>query len=470
MHFQIAFSYKKLLLFLIFFSGHQFIFSQSEKIEVLPKKYDFGEVIRWNNPPAIFTIVNKSKQPLVFLPTFTDQEIRLELPNKSIAPNATATVKVYYYTPLPGSFQRSIPLYVNISDQPIQLQIQGDILSLSPDALINCPDFSHKTFAQEQSFEQEIMVVNEKTKIPIPDVAIKILGNNEEYLTKTNANGKAKINLMIGLHDFLYGKEGFEPDLKIFYLNKNTGELLFTLKEDTTSVLKVEAPPIPIIATKVSIDENEKTSHVALQHQNFVLEENTPLILPLEKYAANNLVFLVDASGSMKAADKMPLLKTTISDLIESLRGIDKLSLITYAIESDIKFSGITADNKTLLKMHIDSLSTKGWTNGVKGLEQAYALAETHYAFNGNNQILLATDGLFNSPNYDENALYEFVKRKAQLGISLSIIGFGEDRKAVRMMKKLAYFGKGNYLDYKDLQQTANPILEEIKLHSQKQP
>lgn len=441
--------------------------AQPSNVEVSPKRYDFGEVIHWNNPPAIFTITNKSNKPLLFLPTFSDQEIRVELPDKGIAPNASAQVKVFYYTPLPGSFQRAVQLYVSISDSPLLLNVQGDIVSLSPDALINCPDFSHKTFEQQQSFDQELIVVDETYKMPIPNVDIKILGNNAEYVTKTNKEGKSKVKLMIGLHDFLYGKKGFEPELKIFYLNKNTGELTLTLKADSTDLSTTK--PIEITEAQKNPDYSKPNKLEAnLPLEPFTLTDTKPSMLPAEKYVANNLVFLVDASGSMRSVDKMPVLKIAILDLVEVLRNIDKLSLITYAIESEIKFSGITADNKTLLKVHIDSLKTKGWTNGVKGLERAYDLAEAHYSFLGNNQVILATDGIFNSPNYDEQALFDFVKRKTALGIKLSIIGFGDDKKAIRMMKKMAFIGKGNYIHLNEIDSSVNPLIEEIKLHSQK--
>jgi hypothetical protein len=116
---------------------------------------------------------------------------------------------------------KSIQVYVNISDKPLILKIEGDILSFNPDALISCPGFSPKTFGESQSFQQEILVIDKQTKQPIEGVDIKMLGNNSEYNSITNASGMIKTKIMLGLHDIMISKAGYLPELRIFYLNRN---------------------------------------------------------------------------------------------------------------------------------------------------------------------------------------------------------------------------------------------------------
>jgi Ca-activated chloride channel family protein len=142
--------------------------------------------------------------------------------------------------------------------------------------------------------------------------------------------------------------------------------------------------------------------------------------------------------------------------------------MVTYAAVPTTIFAGVTADKKEQLHTSVDSLQTKGWTNGVKGIETAYALAEKHYAFNGNNQIILATDGLFNNPDYDESALIALIKKKAEMGIKLSIVGFGNDTKAFRLMKKLAFVGRGNFIQIKPDSNAISALIDEIKNNSAK--
>ncbi len=449
--------------------------AQVKDVVVSPQVFNYGDVSNWKNPPAIFTVVNKSNKPLVFLPTFPMEDLLVELPKEPIPPNSSAEIILYYYTSLPGSFQKETKVYVSISDQPIILKIQGDISSFSADALVSCPTINNKTFAQQQSFNQTVLVIDSITKQPLETVSVKILGNETEYNGITDAEGKIVSRIMLGLHDILIFKKGYQPELRIFYLNKNTGTITVELKRDSTY-----KEPEEVIAENINqaeaiiepdVIENEQVKiETPVTTNTLNTEINLPenKLLPADKYNPNNIVFLVDASGSMKALDKLPLLKNSVKELVEVLRAIDKLSMVTYSATATVLFSGVTADKKTNLNAMIDSLQTKGWTNGVKGLETAYAIAEQNYAFNGNNQIFLATDGLFNNPDYDEAALIALIKRKAEMGIKLSIVGFGNDTKAFRLMKKLSFVGRGNFIHIKTEGDSVVALIEEVKNNSAK--
>lgn len=468
---------KNHLLFLLIALQSIEVHAQVKDVMVSPQVFNYGDVTNWKNPPAIFTVVNKSNKPLVFLPTFPMEDLLVELPKEPIQPNSSANIILYYYTSLPGSFQKEAKVYVNISDQPIILKIQGDISSFSADALVSCPTINNKTFAQQQSFDQTVLVIDSITKMPIEAASVKILGNETEYNGITDASGSITSRIMLGLHDILIYKKGYQPELRIFYLNKNTGTITVELKRDTS----YKEPEIAITETNNQIeieteDKSEIIENVQMKIENPITtntlssEINLPenKLLPSDKYNPNNIVFLVDASGSMKASDKLPLLKKSVKELVEVLRAIDKLSVVTYSATASVLFSGITADKKTNLNAMIDSLQTKGWTNGVKGLETAYAIAEKNYAFNGNNQIFLATDGLFNNPDYDEAALIALIKRKAEMGIKLSIVGFGNDTKAFRLMKKLSFVGRGNFIHIKTENDSVAALIEEVKNNSAK--
>ena len=439
------------------------ITAQIKGVTVSPSLYNYGEVNNWKNPPAIFTIVNTGDKPLVFLPTFPMEDILVELPKAPINKNESATIAVYYYTSLPGSFQKETKVYVNISDQPIVLKIQGDINTFSAEALISCLGFSNKTFAEQQSFKQEILVIDKETQQPIAEATVKLLGNDLEYNAVTSQSGRCEPKIMLGLHDILVAKKGYQPELRIFYLNRNTGLVTIELIRDSTY-----KEPVVVVNEVVDTPQREETLLIPTNTLTTAIPVSSKEVLPAEKYNANNIVFLIDASGSMKAIDKLPLMKKSVLELLEVLRAIDKLSMVTYSAGANVLFSGITADKKTQLAQQIDTLQAKGYTNGLKGIETAYAIAEKNFAFTGNNQIILATDGLFNNPTYDESALINLVKRKAEMGIKLSIVGFGNDPKAHRLMKKLTFVGRGNFIQIKNGNDSTGALIEEVKSNSAK--
>ncbi|MDZ4847024.1 MAG: VWA domain-containing protein [Chitinophagales bacterium] len=193
-------------------------------------------------------------------------------------------------------------------------------------------------------------------------------------------------------------------------------------------------------------------------------EENS--VLPQNLYAPNNIIFLIDISYSMKKPDKLPLLKISMKNLTQALRKIDRISVIVYSTTSAVLLPSTPANNKEALNLLIDTLKPHGITNGVKGLETAYQLAEQNFIPGGNNQIIIATDGIFNSPSFTESAIYSLVREKAESDIILSVVGFGEEKDAVKMMKKMADKGNGSFIQIPDKLSADAILIEEIKAQS----
>ncbi|MGB0369579.1 MAG: hypothetical protein ACPGD8_09245, partial [Flavobacteriales bacterium] len=124
--------------------------------------------------------------------------------------------------------------------------------------------------------------------------------------------------------------------------------------------------------------------------------------------------------------------------------------------------------NNESIVMLIDSLQPYGYTNGVKGMESAYLSLESQLIAGGNNQLIIATDGKFNSSKFSEKDAVALVKSNSDKGIVLSIIGFGEDKEAGRLMKKLANLGEGSFLQVKNNEDPTELLAKEIKNRSRK--
>lgn len=208
-----------------------------------------------------------------------------------------------------------------------------------------------------------------------------------------------------------------------------------------------------------------------------VVEEVEPVVDPIpapmpaqefaeESYRRNNLVLLLDVSASMRKNDKMVKLKTTVNRLIGMLRDVDVLTIITYNTRSyNILPATPVEDNAAIIGM-IDTLSAFGFTNGVKGMNSAYDALKEEWLEGGNNQLILATDGKFNSSKFSEKEAVQMVKDNSAMGRGLSIIGFGEDKDATRMMKKMAKYGNGSFLLINEGEDPTELLADEIKLRS----
>jgi Ca-activated chloride channel homolog len=162
-----------------------------------------------------------------------------------------------------------------------------------------------------------------------------------------------------------------------------------------------------------------------------------------------NIVLLVDISGSMAPADRLPLLKNGFRMLVETLDPEDVVSIVTYAAGSDIRLQPTKAKDKDRILAAIDSLNAQGSTHGAQGILDAYRVAEANFDKTGVNRIILGTDGDFNVGITNPDELKSFVERKRDSGIFLSVLGVGRGNYNDTMMQALAQNGNGvaSYVD-----------------------
>ncbi|MDR0766151.1 MAG: von Willebrand factor type A domain-containing protein, partial [Odoribacteraceae bacterium] len=160
-----------------------------------------------------------------------------------------------------------------------------------------------------------------------------------------------------------------------------------------------------------------------------------------------NLVFLIDVSGSMEPADRLPLLKEGFAMMVDGLRDIDRVAIVTYGGRAGVSLpsTACTAAGKATIKAAIASLGTKGATAGAAGIAKAYQIAIDHFESRGNNRVILGTDGDFNVGVSSKEELVAIIKEKRKSGVYLTVIGVGRGNLNDAMMEQLANNGNGNY-------------------------
>jgi Ca-activated chloride channel family protein len=165
----------------------------------------------------------------------------------------------------------------------------------------------------------------------------------------------------------------------------------------------------------------------------------------LETRTANNLVFLIDVSGSMNSADKLPLLKQAFSYLVDQLDENDTVSIVTYAGNERVVLEGTSGNKKEIILNAINDLSSGGSTNGEAGIVKAYEIAEANFKADGNNRIIIASDGDLNVGIRDPEQLEKLVEDKRKSGVFLSVLGFGSGNFRDDNMSAIAQTGNGVY-------------------------
>ena len=180
--------------------------------------------------------------------------------------------------------------------------------------------------------------------------------------------------------------------------------------------------------------------------------------VPKSEIPASNLVFLIDVSGSMRSADKIGLLKSSMKMLTRELRANDTISIVVYAGASGVVLQPTSGRDKGRIIAALDALTAGGSTNGAAGIRLAYAMAEQAFVEGGINRVLLATDGDFNVGTTSFEALKDLVEQKRKSGISLTTLGFGTGNYNDHLMEQLADAGNGNYA-YIDTSNEARKVL-----------
>ena len=194
-----------------------------------------------------------------------------------------------------------------------------------------------------------------------------------------------------------------------------------------------------------------------------------------------NLVLLIDISGSMTPADRLPLLKNAFRMLIDNLKPDDTVSIVTYASGSDVRLAPTKVVEKAKILAAIDSLNSSGSTHGAQGITDAYKVAEANFDKGGVNRVILATDGDWNVGITNRSELKGFIERKRATGIFLSILGVGMGNHNDALMQTLAQSGNGAaaYIDtlnearkvlVDEASSTLFPIAKDVKIQLEFNP
>jgi Ca-activated chloride channel family protein len=182
-------------------------------------------------------------------------------------------------------------------------------------------------------------------------------------------------------------------------------------------------------------NEKHQLVHIGLQGK----------VIPTDNLPASNLVFLLDVSGSMFAQNKLPLLKSGLKMLVDQLREEDKVSIVVYAGAAGCVLPPTSGKEKDEIIEALQNLQAGGSTAGGAGIELAYKIAKENFMKEGNNRIILATDGDFNVGASSNEAMENLIEKKRKEGVFLTVLGFGMGNYKDSKMEILADKGNGNY-------------------------
>lgn len=195
----------------------------------------------------------------------------------------------------------------------------------------------------------------------------------------------------------------------------------------------------------------------------------------------SNLVFLIDTSGSMNNQNKLPLLVNSMKLLVENLDPEDTIGIVTYAGRAGVALEPTKVRNKAQIIRVLENLRSGGSTAGAAGIRGAYDMAQANFDKEAVNRVILATDGDFNVGIRNHKELKDYIERKRESGVFLSVLGFGQGNYHDNLMQALAQNGNGNaaYIDtlsearkvlVEEASSTLYPIAKDVKIQVEFNP
>jgi len=465
-------------------------------------EHDFGEIVTGNDRVVDLKFKNTSAKKVFLLRVDHDREIKTLISTKKIMPDSSLVIRFKYNPTKTGKFKIKIPIYMSNSFKPFYFTLKGNVKEIDNSMGLDCPCFGCGTPKQNVTFEFTATVLDKKTHEPIKNASITFINRGVVSLVKkTNRKGVVKETIPIGLYYFVIDAEEYIGtefpkyinilnDSILVYLDKP--ELIVTNEEP--EIMEEEDEPIVVI-----INREPKDTLVSKKEEPVVIEvkkDTIPLIVKIEKdtiieilkkeepivavidtavseeklkdfstlkYKPNNLVFLLDISSSMRKEGKLDLLKASMIEMVSVLRDVDKITIITYSTFSKVVLKTTTGNNKNEIIETIRNIKAQGMTAGGSGMKLAYRHAKKNYIGDGNNQIIMATDGNFNRGN---TKLDRLVTKNRKKGILISVMGIKNKPEHALDMKEISSLGGGTYLFIDNYQVSKEILIQEIKRNS----
>lgn len=199
-------------------------------------------------------------------------------------------------------------------------------------------------------------------------------------------------------------------------------------------------------------NSKHKLVHIGLQGKK----------IPTKDLPPSNLVFLLDVSGSMSEPNKLPLVKNSFRMLVDQLREQDHVAIVVYAGAAGVVLKPTSGADKKEIIEALDQLQAGGSTAGGEGIRLAYAMAKEHFKKEGNNRVIIATDGDFNVGESSDASMERLIEDKRGDGIFLTVLGYGMGNYKDSKMETLADKGNGNYAYIDNITEARKVLVNEF--------
>lgn len=443
------------------------------QIEFIDAPYDIGVVTAAGSDYLDIPIKNTSKEKVYIFRTDASKQFQIHYSSKTILPDSTIYMRVLFTPIAKGAIREELPIHFSCFDEPVVVNFTGYTENIPTSSNTSCPNFSQQGANAVVTFDFTVKVVDAETGVLLPGSKVELIKNGQlTEVLDTKKKGFVERPLELGYYYFIASNELYESNELGTYVNRLNNIITIPLKKkvieeplvvinDEVELIEEEVEEIEVV---IEVDEDIKPE---TNEEYEVVEETADEELypdfSLKDFRPNNIVFLVDVSSSMNQGGKLDLLKASMIELAKILRPVDKITIVSYATRANVILETTSGEDIDSVISVIENLKAKGVTAGGKGMEKAYLKACNAFINEGNNQIIMATDGLFNSGDED---VYKLARKYSKKKVKVSVVGIKNQSSHEKYMKNLAKDGKGAYANVKTYNQAKETLVDEIKSQS----
>ena len=443
----------------------------------LDQPYELGMIDKSSQRYVDVPIKNTSDKKVFIFRAEADKRFQIRYSSKELLPDSTVYMRVQFTPEVKGPFSEKIAIHFSCYSEPKTIKVTG-FTQYVPTLSINCPSFSDQDVNTSLHFQLEVKVIDKGTREPIQKAQVILIKNGvpvEKFIT--NSKGFVEKEVELGLYYFVVSAQTYLPVEFVKYVNRNNNFVLIELEKNPEAELlaietnkpdeKIEDKPGDLFESDEI--ENIPTSEVIaeeLEEQDSILESIEEIedeLYPdfsVNEFKPSNIVFLVDVSTSMAYTGKLDLLKVAMINLVGMLRDVDQITMVSYADNANIILETMQGNNPDTIISIIQGLKAHGHTAGGKGMKKAYQKAEEFFISQGNNQVIMATDGGFTQNDINP---YKLAKKYKKKGITISIVGVKTNQVQELSLEKVVGLGDGNYVRIKNYEEAQSALIDEIK-------
>lgn len=458
-----------IFIFILLFFG-----AVSAQTVFLDQPYELGLIDKSNQRYVDVPIKNTSNKKVFIFRAEADKRFQIRYSSKELLPDSTIYMRVQFTPEVKGPFSEKIEVHFSCYSEPKTIKVTGFTQNL-PISSIACPSFSDQDINTSLNFELEVTVIDKETRDPINKSQVILIKNGipvEKLIT--NSKGVVEKEVELGLYYFIVSAENYLPAEFVKYVNLNNNVVLVELEKSPEAellVIETNKPDSEVEDNLENLFELDEVIAAEVEVKDTILEIKVEVeddLYPnfsVKEFKPSNIVFLVDVSSSMAYTGKLDLLKVAMIKLAGMLRDVDQITIVSYADNANIILETIQGNNPDTIISIIQGLKAHGHTAGGKGMKKAYQKAEEVFIKEGNNQVIMATDGGF-TPN-DINP-YKLAKKYKKRGVAISIVGVKTSPIQELSLEKLVGIGDGNYVRIKNYEEAQGALIDEIKASSRR--